>query len=153
MNFDTNTLVLNKSEYLIEFFSIRFIEIDLYNKNCTKTIISPILNSTAEKIKKKNVNDNILMLSNRNPTKIETLYKDIHTISAVNKRERDVELLIMNENSIIKMDIINKFKSPIKICFIKFINNYSFKLFILNLLVKFFLININLSSEYDALTA
>ena len=57
---------------------------------CTNIIIRPSPNSTAESIKKKNVNDNKLRLSYDNPINKVITYKVIHKISAVKSRCRAV---------------------------------------------------------------
>lgn len=54
----------------------------------TKT--SPILNSVAEKIKKKKVRPKLCILSFVKPRSITSAYKVIHRISAVSKRCKEV---------------------------------------------------------------
>ena len=53
---------------------------------CSSKSTSPIANSTAEKIKKKNVRDNIFKLSKANPVNKARAYKVIHNNSAVNSK-------------------------------------------------------------------
>lgn len=79
---------------------------------CKSNKTSPIANSTAEKIKKKNVKDNILRLSKIKPTSSARAYKVIHKSSAVNKRCKVVFVWIINVENIKKKKSIKVFISP-----------------------------------------
>ena len=75
-------------------------------------MISPRPNSTADKIKKKKVNDNMFRLSNTRPINKHVIYKVIHSNSAVSSRCSAVltfSAILMN---IIKNRINIKFISP-----------------------------------------
>ena len=74
--------------------------------------MSPSPNSTAERIKKKNVKDNIFKLSNSNPRINTIIYKVIHNSSAVNKRCNAVFIFNAILANIIKNNNNTKFKSP-----------------------------------------
>ena len=76
----------------------------------TNIIIKPRPNSTADKIKKKNVNDSILRLSNTRPMNKHVMYKVIHKSSAVNNKCNAV----LTFNAI----LINMIKNKINIKFI-----------------------------------
>lgn len=75
-------------------------------------MISPNPNSTAERIKKKNVKDNIFRLSNNSPRINTIIYKVIHSSSAVNKRCNAVFIFNAILANIIKNNNNTKFKSP-----------------------------------------
>jgi hypothetical protein len=74
--------------------------------------INPKPNSTADKIKKKNVRDNKFVLLNNKPVYNVIMYKVIHINSAVNNKCKEVftfKTILIN----IKKKIKNKkFKSP-----------------------------------------
>jgi len=100
------------------------------NKTCCISIITrPSANSAAEKIKKKNVKDSILTLSNRKPTSKTMMYSDIHISSAVSSKCRAVLTLRTIVNAKQKNKIKTRFKSPNTI-YLKFINKYYFFIFI-----------------------
>ena len=79
---------------------------------CKRSIIKPTLNSTAEKIRKKNVKESKFRLSETRPTKSTIVYKVIQSNSAVKSRCRDVEILINKLDNSRKKKIIKTFKSP-----------------------------------------
>ena len=96
----------------MEFVLPSFKLIDLKIICWTSIIINPRPNSTADKIKKKNVNDNMLRLSNTRPINKHVIYKVIHSNSAVSSKCRAVltfKAMLMN---IIKNRINIKFISP-----------------------------------------
>jgi len=103
---------LNLRENLWELVDIVFRYIDLSSKFCTKIITKPKANSTAENIKKKNVNDKRLTLSNIKPTSSTIIYNDIHNNSAVNNKCKAVLTFSMIVKKKIKNKIKTKFKSP-----------------------------------------
>ena len=72
-------------------------------------------NSTADKTRKKKVNDKKFILSYIIPTESDTTYKVIHSISAVSKRCNAVLTFITMVSSITKKNIENKLRSPIYI--------------------------------------
>ena len=78
----------------------------------TSIIISPRPNSTADKIKKKNVKDSILRLSNTRPINRHVIYKVIHNNSAVNNKCKAVLTLSAILINIIKNKMNIKFISP-----------------------------------------
>ena len=85
---------------------------DLRNIFCINIRIKPRPNSTADRIKKKNVKDNKFVLLNNKPIYNVIIYKVIHINSAVNNKCSEVftfkTILIK-----IKKKIKNKkFKSP-----------------------------------------
>jgi hypothetical protein len=79
---------------------------------CTSIITRPKANSTAEKIRKKNVKDNILTLSKMKPTSKTIIYKDIQSSSAVNNRCSAVFTFNIMVKKKIKNKIKTKFRSP-----------------------------------------
>ena len=85
---------------------------DLKKTFCIKIITRPIPNSTADKTRKKKVNDKKLTLSYINPIERERRYNVIHNISAVNSKCNAVFTLIIMVNSIKKKIRENKFRSP-----------------------------------------
>jgi len=68
------------------FLFSRFKDIDLKSKCCISIITSPNPNSTAEKIRKKNVKESRLTLSKIKPTISVIMYSEIHNNSAVNNK-------------------------------------------------------------------
>jgi len=72
----------NLSGLLFESFKL----IDLKMMCCTSIIIKPNPNSTAERIKKKKVNDKMLRLSYTSPIDKQITYNVIHKSSAVNNK-------------------------------------------------------------------
>lgn len=86
--------------------------IDLSSICCTSIITSPKANSTAEKIRKKNVNESRFTLSNINPTNNTMIYNEIHRSSAVSNRCRAVFIFITMVRKKKKNRIKIKFKSP-----------------------------------------
>ena len=72
----------------------------------------PIENSTAEKIKKKNVKETKFKLSKIKPVRSATAYNVIHKSSAVNKRWIEVLVCTSRVLTRIKNNMNNKFKSP-----------------------------------------
>ena len=86
---------------------------------CRSIITNPIPNSTADKTKKKKVNDNKLTLSYKNPTERTIIYRVIQSNSAVNNRWSALETLL----AILKISKKNKIKyrliSPINIRYIR----------------------------------
>ena len=74
---------------------------DLKKIFCNKIITNPIPNSTADKTKKKKVNERRLILSTRNPTERTITYKVIHSNSATNNKCNELEIL---------KEILNKIK-------------------------------------------
>ena len=79
---------------------------------CTSIKIRPKPNSIAEKIRKKNVNDNKLTLSKINPINKVIIYNDIHSNSAVNNKCKAVLILIIIIKKKKKNKNITMFKSP-----------------------------------------
>lgn len=75
-------------------------------------MIKPTLNSTAEKIRKKKVNERRFKLSETNPIKSTTVYKVIHSSSAVNNKCSEVEMFISKLDNSRKKKTIKIFKSP-----------------------------------------
>jgi hypothetical protein len=108
----TGIFFLNRVENLCEFLLIVFRYIDLSSICCTNIMTNPNANSTAEKIKKKNVNESRLTLSKIKPIKSTIIYKDIHNNSAVNNKCNAVftfKTIVMKK---IKNKINTRFKSP-----------------------------------------
>ena len=60
---------------------------------CSKIITNPIPNSTADKTKKKKVNERRLILSANNPTERTITYRVIHNNSATNNKCKELEIL------------------------------------------------------------
>lgn len=89
-----------------------FIYIDRRRICCTRIITKPKANSTAEKIKKKNVKDNILTLSKIKPTSKTIMYKDIQSNSAVKSKCSAVFTFSIIVKKKIKNKIKTRFKSP-----------------------------------------
>lgn len=85
---------------------------DRKNKFCTNIITRPSPNSTADNIRKKNVNDSKLRLSNNKPSVNTMMYNVIHKNSAVSSKCNAVlmfrAILINNKEK----RIITKLKSP-----------------------------------------
>jgi hypothetical protein len=81
------------------------------SKCCKSNKTRPIANSTAEKIRKKNVKDNIFRLSNANPVNKAKAYNVIHNNSAVSKRCNAVFVWIINVESRKKKNNKNVLKS------------------------------------------
>lgn len=106
------TLRENLSENFSEFVFVSFRLIDLIIICCTSIIISPNPNSTADKMRKKNVKDSMLRLSNTNPRISTIMYKVIQSNSAVNKRCKAVLMFNAILANIMKNSINTKFKSP-----------------------------------------
>ena len=79
---------------------------------------SPIPNSTADRTKKKNVNESKLTLSYKKPTERTIIYKVIHNNSAVNNKCSALDTLL----AILRISKKNKIKyrliSPINIIYI-----------------------------------
>ena len=75
-------------------------------------IISPRANSAAEKIRKKNVNDKMLRLSNIKPTSSTIIYNDIHISSAVSNKCSAVFTLSIIAKKKQKNKKNTRFKSP-----------------------------------------
>ena len=74
---------------------------DLFKIFWNNKIIKPILNSIAEKIKKKNVKDNTFKLLKMIPISKTIVYKIIHNNSAISNKFKDEFVLIsilMNNN-------------------------------------------------------
>lgn len=72
----------------------------------------PTPNSTAEKIKKKNVNDTKFKLSYRIPIINVRPYKFIHNNSAVSNRCKDVLVLVIKVLNNMKKRTTNRLTSP-----------------------------------------
>ena len=106
------TLRENLNENFKEFVFVSFKLIDLIIMCCTSIIIRPNPNSTADKIKKKNVKDSILRLSNTSPRTSTIIYKVIQSNSAVNSRCSAVFMFNAILANIMKNNINTKFKSP-----------------------------------------
>ena len=86
--------------------------IERSNTFCTKIITKPKPNSTADKIKKKKVNDNKFKLSKTSPASKVNMYSVIHKNSAVSSKCNEVlTLIVILENIIIKSNTI-KLISP-----------------------------------------
>lgn len=75
-------------------------------------ITKPTANSTAEKIKKKNVRETKFRLSYDNPTIKVKAYKVIQMSSAVSKRWSEVLVWVIKVLDSIKNKINKRFKSP-----------------------------------------
>lgn len=84
----------------------------------TNIIIKPKPNSTADKIRKKNVKDNILRLSKIKPINKHNMYNVIHNNSAVNNKCSAVFTFKAILVNIIKKITKTKFKSPKTIIYI-----------------------------------
>ena len=82
-------------------------------------ITNPIPNSTADKTKKKKVNDNKFTLSYRNPTESTIIYKVIQRSSAVSNKCNALETLFAILNISKKNKTKYKLISPINIKYIK----------------------------------
>ena len=106
------TLREKRSENFNEFTFVSFKLIDLSTICCTSIIIRPNPNSTAERMRKKKVNDSMFRLSNTNPRISTIIYKVIHSNSAVNKRCNAVFIFSAILANIIKNNSSTKFKSP-----------------------------------------
>jgi hypothetical protein len=102
---------------LCVFLLIVFIYIDLSKICCINIITNPSANSAAEKIKKKNVNDNILTLSNKKPISNTIMYRDIHINSAVSNKCNAVLTFSAMVRKKIKNSTNTRFKSPNTIIF------------------------------------
>lgn len=85
---------------------------DLSSKCCTSIITRPKPNSTADKIKKKNVKDSKLTLSKIKPTRSTIMYKDIQSSSAVNNKCSAVLTFRTTVKKNMKNSMKTKFKSP-----------------------------------------
>ena len=79
---------------------------------CTNIIINPKPNSTADKIRKKNVSERMFKLSKIKPTKRHITYKVIHKSSAVNSKCRAVFIFKTILVNITKNKINIKLISP-----------------------------------------
>lgn len=86
--------------------------IDLLIKFCNSIKTKPTPNSTAEKIRKKKVNDNIFKLSYDKPKNKVNMYKVIQSSSAVKSKCNDVLVFINMLKNKIKKKIIIVLKSP-----------------------------------------
>jgi hypothetical protein len=107
-------LVTNLKLFWVQ--SFKFIE---RNKTfCTNIITKPKPNSTADKIRKKNVSESRFKLSKTNPLIKVSTYKVIHKNSAVSKRCKEVFTLIVILAKSIKNKRIIKFISPKVIIYI-----------------------------------
>jgi len=106
------TLRENRSENFKELPLVSFKLIDLIIICCTSIMIRPNPNSTAERIRKKKVSDNIFKLSNTSP-RIKTItYKVIQSSSAVSKRCNAVFMFSAMLANMTKNNNNTKFKSP-----------------------------------------
>lgn len=81
-------------------------------KCCSSMITKPTPNSTAEKIRKKNVNDSRLRLSYARPIRRVREYKVIQRSSAVNNRCSDVLVLVVKVLSKKRKSRSRMFVSP-----------------------------------------
>ena len=106
------TLLENLDANLAVFVLLSCKLTDLLNKCCKRIIIKPNPNSTADKIKKKNVKDRRLTLSYIKPTTKTSVYKVIHRNSAVRSKCTAVFTLITILENIKKNNNIIKFTSP-----------------------------------------
>ena len=82
------------------------------SKCCMSIITKPTANSTAEKIKKKNVKETRFKLSYANPTINVKAYRVIQMSSAVSRRWSEVFVWIIKVLESIKNKINKRFKSP-----------------------------------------
>ena len=109
------TLFINLKLCLIQFLLLSCSCKDLKKMFCNNIITNPIPNSTADKTRKKNVNDKRLILSYKKPIDSTMIYKVIHSNSAVSNRCNALDTLF----AILKINIKNKIKyklmSPINI--------------------------------------
>ena len=80
------SLFINLVENLIILMLLSLRLIDLLIIFCKRIITKPIPNSTADKIRKKNVNDNIVSLSQITPIIKTSAYSVIHKNSAVKSK-------------------------------------------------------------------
>ena len=87
-------------------------DIDLKKIFCIRIITKPIPNSTADKTKKKNVNDKKLTLSYRNPMDKDNKYRVIHKISAVRSKCNAVFTFIIIVVNIRKKSTEKRLISP-----------------------------------------
>lgn len=79
---------------------------------CISIITKPTANSTAEKIKKKNVKETRFKLSYDNPTINVKAYRVIQMSSAVSRRWSEVFVWVIKVLESIKNKINKRFKSP-----------------------------------------
>ena len=84
----------------------------LKSKCCKSIRTNPTENSTAEKIKKKNVSDRRFKLSYIKPTSKVSAYSVIHTNSAVKSRCKAVFTWVVSVVRSTKVRIITRFMSP-----------------------------------------
>ena len=82
------------------------------SKCCISIITKPTANSTAEKIKKKNVKETRFKLSYTNPTINVKAYRVIQMSSAVSRRWSEVFVWVIKVLESIKNKINKRFKSP-----------------------------------------
>jgi len=101
-----------RSENFNEFVFVSFKFIDLIIMCCTSIIMRPNPNSTAERMRKKKVNDRIFRLSNTSPRIRTRIYNVIQSNSAVSKRCSAVFIFNAILANIIKNNNNTKFKSP-----------------------------------------
>ena len=94
------------------FVLFRFRDIDLRKIFWTKIITRPKPNSTADKIKRKNVSDKRFTLLKIKPINKVIMYRVIHINSAVSSKCSDVFTLSTILRNIIKNSIKRRFKSP-----------------------------------------
>jgi hypothetical protein len=80
-------------------------------------ITKPIPNSTADRTRKKNVNDKKFTLSYKSPIDKDNTYKVIQSISAVSNKCRAVFTFTIIVTNIKKNIIEKRFRSPIYICY------------------------------------
>jgi uncharacterized protein (DUF111 family) len=85
--------------------------IDLLKINCVDIITNPILNSTADNVKKKNVKDVKLTLLYVKPNNKEIAYNVIHKNSAVRTKCNEVLILTTIDINIRKKIKSKKLKS------------------------------------------
>lgn len=100
------TLLINLRLCLIQFLLLSCNCNERKKIFCKSIITRPIPNSTAERTKKKKVNDNKLILSYKNPTDKTIIYKVIHNNSAVKSKCKALETLF----AILKINKKNKMK-------------------------------------------
>jgi len=111
------SLDFNLRENLIELLlSSRLIDLDIIF--CVSIITKPKPNSTADKTKKKNVKDRILILSYKKPMYKARRYSVIHKNSAVSNKCIAVFIFITILVNIKKNKNIIKFISPNNIMYI-----------------------------------
>lgn len=90
--------------------------IDLVNINCISIKTKPILNSAADNIKKKNVNETKFTLFDKKPISKTIEYRVIHKNSAVSTKCSDVLILTTIDINITVKTIIKKLNSQNNTC-------------------------------------